>query len=67
VHRDKVYDDEIDDDIMELDVAKQRGGLPNVTAYFEYLGSYAKIIPTDGINDDGVDDIGDNDFQVPSL
>lgn len=46
-HRNKYYDEELEDDILEVIIAKQRGGEANEVAYFEMFGNTGTILDTD--------------------
>ncbi len=43
LHRNKFFEPELIDDILEVIIAKQREGKPNVNVYFKFLGEIAKI------------------------
>jgi len=45
--RAKYYDESLEDDVLEVRIAKQRDGEANVEAYFEFVGPHALILDTD--------------------
>jgi replicative DNA helicase len=44
--RGKYYDESMDDDILEVFIAKQRKGSMNVYSYFEFIPQFGRIMPT---------------------
>lgn len=47
VHRNKYYLEDLEDDILEIDIAKQRDGEANVKVYFEMFADTSTIMSTD--------------------
>jgi replicative DNA helicase len=47
LHRNKYYLPDLEDDILEIDVAKQRDGEPNTRIFFEMFGETATLVDTD--------------------
>lgn len=56
LHRTKHYDQELTDDIMEVEIAKQRMGECGRRAFLEYDGEFASIRPTELVPEDLRDD-----------
>jgi replicative DNA helicase len=52
VHRNKYYMEELEDDILEVDIAKQRDGEANVKVYFEMFADTSTIMGTDKLPHD---------------
>jgi len=47
--RAKYYNPELEDDVLEMHVAKQRDGLANVTEYFRFSAEYSMILDEEGL------------------
>jgi replicative DNA helicase len=47
LHRNKYYIEDLDDDILEVHVAKQRDGEANVVAYFEMFANTSTLMDTE--------------------
>jgi replicative DNA helicase len=47
LHRNKYYIDTLEDDILEIDIAKQRDGEANIKVYFEMFADTSTIMDTD--------------------
>lgn len=56
LHRNKYYKPDLENDVLEIEVAKQRQGVMGTYAFFEYLGECTKIRRTDWRPDDWGDD-----------
>ena len=52
LHRNKYYLDDLEDDILEIEIAKQRDGEANIKTYFEMFGHTATIMETDKLPHD---------------
>lgn len=52
LHRNKYYLEDLEDDILEIDIAKQRDGEGNVKTYFEMFGHTATIMETEKLPHD---------------
>jgi len=52
LHRNKYYLDDLEDDILEFIIAKQRDGVGNTVVYFEMFGHTASIMETDKLPHD---------------
>lgn len=52
VHRNKYYMEDLEDDILEVDIAKQRDGEANVKVYFEMFAETSTIMGTDKLPHD---------------
>ena len=47
LHRNKYYIEDLEDDILEIDIAKQRDGEMNIKCYFEIFPETSTILDTD--------------------
>jgi len=67
-HRETMYDDTLEDDLLQLIIGKQRGGPSNITTYFRFQKEFSKIEPVEGTLDlsEGIDEISYGDFQIPT-
>jgi len=45
--RGKYYDDTLEEDVIEIQIAKQRDGAMNTVKYFQFVGEYALILNAD--------------------
>jgi len=62
VHREAMYDDTLDEDIMEVIIGKQRGYIANTVVRFKYLPTVCAVEP---FEDD--EEVGEefSDFELP--
>jgi len=54
LHRNKYYLPDLDDDILEIDIAKQRDGEANIKTYYEFFPDTSTILDTDKLPHDVV-------------
>lgn len=65
LYRDRMFDPSTVDDLLEVNMAKQRGGVSNVHILFEFIPEFSKVEPTENdVYEDG--DMSSDDVEEES-